>query len=412
MEQKKVRYLILVFGIIISFWALNPLAFAAEFNVKDYGAVGDGIVDDGPAIQSALNAIPSEGGSVYLPSGTYKVTAPINIRKANISFIGEDKNKTTIVTDGLHQTLVVQPLVRPISNILIKNIRFTNPAAAASRMGHGRGTVQLDSYTKAITNVTITDIVIDDTPLVGIVVGADNVSITNNSIRDTGQHGIYLSVSNNVSIENNDIQGIATAGSGLANQSGIKVKISNNVLIKNNRLRQFRSNSFGILVSRSSHSVSLLSNLIALSDSSQVGLRLHSNTAAKGNIIDGGDGFSGSTAIDIKEGSDASISDTRITGSWIAPPVIVRSPAIDTQFDNVTVTSGSATGWQFDLKSSTQPVIQNSRILSGGYGINLGKSIGAKILHNIINVSKKKYSSGLARDFTLIDGNQLVLNPQ
>ncbi len=384
----------------------GPTAFAAEFNIKDYGAVGDGVSDDRPAIQSAFNAIPAGGGRVYLPPGTYKVSAPINITKSNISFIGAGTTKTTLLADGLHQTLAVVPIARPISNILIKGIRFTNPAATSSRIGHGRGTVQLDSYTKAVTGVTITDIVIDDTPLVGIVVGADKVSITNSKIHDTGQHGIYLSVAKDVKIENNDIHEITTGNTDLTSQSGIKINISTNVLVKNNRLSRFHANSFGILVGGSSHSISILSNLINLSDESQVGMRLYSNTIAKGNIIDGGRGFAGSSAIDIKEGERVSVIDTRITGNWIAPPVIVRSSAVDAQFDRVVITNGSPTGWQFDLKSSTGPVVQNSKILSGGYGINLGKSTGARILRNTINVDQAKYKSGLASDFTIIDGNR------
>ena len=41
-------------------------------NVKDYGARGDGVSDDAPAIQSALDAVGS-GGVVYLPPGKYVI---------------------------------------------------------------------------------------------------------------------------------------------------------------------------------------------------------------------------------------------------------------------------------------------------------------------------------------------------
>jgi len=406
MEKRRFRYFAILFSMSLFIFLKIGVAFAVELNVMDYGAVGDGVTDDRRAIQSALDAIPNtSGGKVYLPPGVYKVNAPINIKKSNTSFVGAGATETTLFSDGLSQTLIVQPSKRGVSNILIKDIRFTNPATPVYGIGHGRGTVQLNAYTKPVVDVTITGIVIDDTPLVGIVVGADKVSILNSSIRDTGQHGIYLSVANDVKIEGNEIHEITVDNTELVTQSGIKVKISNNVLIKNNRLSQFHANSFGILVGRNSHSVSVINNQITLSDKSQVGLRLHSNSVSTGNIIDGGIGYPGSYAIDVKEGTGALISDTQIIGDWMASPVIVRSPAVDTKFNNIAITKGSESAWQFNLNSSTRPVVQWSSILGGGYGINLGRSVGAKILNNIIKVNKAKYSNGLASDFTIVDGN-------
>ncbi len=42
------------------------------FNVKYLGAVGDGICDDAPAIQSALDKA-ENGGKVYIPAGNYRI---------------------------------------------------------------------------------------------------------------------------------------------------------------------------------------------------------------------------------------------------------------------------------------------------------------------------------------------------
>jgi parallel beta-helix repeat protein len=47
-------------------------------NVKDHGAVGDGTTDDADAIQAAFNAI-INGSQVYFPPGTYNLTKQLNI---------------------------------------------------------------------------------------------------------------------------------------------------------------------------------------------------------------------------------------------------------------------------------------------------------------------------------------------
>lgn len=67
-------------------------------NVRDYGAVGDGITDDTAAINRAI----SEGGrcgadcgsstiypaTVWFPAGTYLVSSPI-IQYYNTEFLGD-----------------------------------------------------------------------------------------------------------------------------------------------------------------------------------------------------------------------------------------------------------------------------------------------------------------------------------
>ncbi len=53
------------------------------YNVKDYGATGDGSTDDTAAIQSAIDAVPSRtntgGGVLFFPPGDYKTTSTLTI---------------------------------------------------------------------------------------------------------------------------------------------------------------------------------------------------------------------------------------------------------------------------------------------------------------------------------------------
>src|SRR5258705_532852 len=48
------------------------------FNVKDYGALGDGVADDTAEITAAI-AASTFGGIVYFPPGTYMVSSTIEL---------------------------------------------------------------------------------------------------------------------------------------------------------------------------------------------------------------------------------------------------------------------------------------------------------------------------------------------
>lgn len=59
----------------------------ASVNVLDYGADPTGATDSTLKLQAAINAT-VKGGSLYIPVGTYKTTAPLTIRK-RITFFGD-----------------------------------------------------------------------------------------------------------------------------------------------------------------------------------------------------------------------------------------------------------------------------------------------------------------------------------
>lgn len=56
-------------------------------NVKDFGAVGDGIADDTTAIQTAINF--NAGGCVYFPRGRYRITNKIVITSDKTSLVSD-----------------------------------------------------------------------------------------------------------------------------------------------------------------------------------------------------------------------------------------------------------------------------------------------------------------------------------
>jgi hypothetical protein len=68
-------------------------------NVKWWGAKGDGVSDDGTAIQSAMNYVSSAGGGiVYFPKGQYKCTSRLLLRN-NVNLVGVPGLSTIFIDD-------------------------------------------------------------------------------------------------------------------------------------------------------------------------------------------------------------------------------------------------------------------------------------------------------------------------
>lgn len=69
------------------------------FEVKAYGAVGDGATDDTSAVQAALTAAALVGGPVYFPPGNYKITTALTLAPGStlsVQVVGAGRGTTTI----------------------------------------------------------------------------------------------------------------------------------------------------------------------------------------------------------------------------------------------------------------------------------------------------------------------------
>jgi len=109
-------------------------ATATYTNVKDFGATGDGTTDDTNAVKDAVTALPTDGGVLYFPPGTYivapetgagatiKPQKPITILGAGpgISIV---KTKGGVVTDDG----VDWRLTRLVGKTTVRDISFYAP---------------------------------------------------------------------------------------------------------------------------------------------------------------------------------------------------------------------------------------------------------------------------------------------
>jgi hypothetical protein len=117
MELRKVGRQDIEYGISTNTWTsdsgtlLNYVPYpysgavadgAAIVDVRSYGAIGDGVVDDTTAIQAAIDT----GRPVYLPLGTYRITATLTVNTHYTNIIGSGAEKSIIAPDDTAFTAI------------------------------------------------------------------------------------------------------------------------------------------------------------------------------------------------------------------------------------------------------------------------------------------------------------------
>ncbi len=120
-------------------------------SVKDFGAVGNGIVDDTASIQAAFNFAQTNNKSIFAPSGTYKITSSINYV---VTSTNADTSSGLVLTgDGMGKTV----FVNAVSGSPMIFISSTTPYFAKGNLltnftiiGDGVATNQVGIRTKGV----------------------------------------------------------------------------------------------------------------------------------------------------------------------------------------------------------------------------------------------------------------------
>lgn len=86
----------------------------SDFNVRAFGAVGDDVADDTAPFLAAIAALPSTGGVISMPSGTYRVTDTLNFSFASTGKTSITLRGTGILATRIHSTVTNRPAI--ISN--------------------------------------------------------------------------------------------------------------------------------------------------------------------------------------------------------------------------------------------------------------------------------------------------------
>jgi hypothetical protein len=110
------------------------------FDVTDsrFGAKGDGVTDDTAAVQAALDAAHASadlgGAVVFLPLGTYKITATLLIY-TNTVLRGAGWNSIIKATTAITMLMLTDPVSGTVQGVGIENLRITGGSSANGATG-------------------------------------------------------------------------------------------------------------------------------------------------------------------------------------------------------------------------------------------------------------------------------------
>ena len=243
----------------------DPTPTVGGYNVRAYGAKGDGTTGDGAAIEKTISAAAAAGGgTVRFPAGTY-LSGSVHLRSNITLFIGQG---ATLVAaspgqDGQYDPPEDNPAAGKFQdfghahwhNSLIWGEGLENVSILGPGRLWGRGLVREDNgpdgrgnktiSLKLCRNVTIRDVTIQHGGWFGILAtGVDNLTIDNLRI-DTNRDGMDIDCCRNVHVSNCSVNSPGDDGICLKSSYGLGVaRATENVTITNCGVSGFDEGTF------------------------------------------------------------------------------------------------------------------------------------------------------------------------
>lgn len=132
------------------------------FNVKDYGAKGDGITDDTSPVQMAIDEAGKHGGVVYLPPAKYLIKGNLQLRSgvsiigsANMPQYSDPLKGTIILATGGRNTEQGPALFELVTSSSVSGLTIYYPEQEVTNIHPYSWTFHLHGNDNTIENITL-----------------------------------------------------------------------------------------------------------------------------------------------------------------------------------------------------------------------------------------------------------------
>lgn len=162
------------------------------FNVKAYGALGDNSTNDTTAIQAAITAAQTAGGTVYLPQGIYRISAALTVTASNVVIKGAGFGATTIYLNNTSNTNMITVSGTGTVNVAIQDITLNGNKANNLVSGHG---ISINTpYSTTDTQHLIMNVDVINSKQDGIIISGDTrvVRMFSTRVKQAGTYGFDL----------------------------------------------------------------------------------------------------------------------------------------------------------------------------------------------------------------------------
>jgi parallel beta-helix repeat protein len=237
------------------------------FNVRDFGAVGDGRADDTAALQRALDRAGTVGGSVLLPPGNYRFTRTLGVPGDRTELLGLGGSRL-VASVGLDRLIDSNDR----SRLTLQGLTVEGTGVQA--VG-GRGAIHLDGGSR---ECVVAHCRIVNAPGTAIVDDGERNRIAYNVVDGTGEHGIYSSSGVDSVYEGNHLAAVGRVAGTTLGCHGISLSGARRCTVSGNAVVE--ANGAGIVLRDGTRDCTVRGNAVVGGADRQIAL----GTASECNI--------------------------------------------------------------------------------------------------------------------------------